>query len=85
MSELDKLIEKIDCLEGRLKILSDGYIPINHKKFQSIMQAILKETFQEEEKVKLMREVKSLGIMFGTIGVSLLVFVIYLLTFTTPV
>jgi len=85
MSELDKLIEKMDCLENKLKILADGYIPINHKKFQTVMQAILKETFQEEEKVKLMREVKLLGVIFGVVGICLLVFVIYLLTFTSPI
>lgn len=85
MSELDKLIEKIDCLENKLKILADGYIPINHKKFQSVMENILKGIFQEEEKVKLIREVKQLGVMFGILGLSLLAFIIYLLTFTTPI
>lgn len=85
MSDLDKLIEKMDCLENKLKVLSDGYIPINHKKFQLVMENILKGIFQEEEKVKIMREVKQLGVMFGVLGLSLLTFIIYLLTFTTPI
>lgn len=85
MNEIDKLLEKIDCLESKLKVLADGYIPINHKKFQLVMENILKGIFQEEEKVKIMREVKQLGVVFGVLGLSLLTFIIYLLTFTTPI
>ena len=85
MTEVDALMEKLDLLEGKFKVLADGYIPINHKKFQSVMEGILKGIFQEEEKVKLIREIKLIGIIFGVLGLSLLFFVIYLLTFTTPI
>lgn len=85
MKDLKEVASKIDLLQGKLKLLEDGYIPINHKKFQTVLKETLKDLFRDEEKINLLREIKALGLTCATIIVLLLLFVIYLITFTTPI
>lgn len=85
MKDLKEVASKLDQLQGKLKLLEDGYIPINHKKFQSVLRETLKDLFRDEEKISLLREIKMIGISFGMIGVLLVLFVIALLLFTTPI
>lgn len=85
MKELAEVESKLDLLQGKLKLLEDGYIPINHKKFQEILKVTLKDLFRDEEKIALMRELKTIAISFGLVGVLLVLFVIYLITFTVPI
>lgn len=85
MKELVELSEKLDALQGKMKILEDGYIPINHKKFQQVLETTLKDLFRDEEKIGLLRQIKLLGITFGVIIVLLLCFVIFLAMFTVPI
>lgn len=85
MKDIVEVSQKLDTLQSKMKILEDGYIPINHKKFQVLLKDTLKDLFRDEEKIAILREIRVLGFVFSTIVVLLLLFVIYLITFTTPI
>lgn len=85
MKDLQEVSKKLDSLQGKLKLLEDGYIPINHKKFQSVLKLTLKDLFRDEEKINLLRDIKVLGIAFGIVIVLLISFAIFLILFTVPI
>lgn len=85
MKELVDLSKQLNSLQGKMKILEDGYIPINHKKFQSVLKITLKDLFRDEEKINLLRDIKVLGIAFGIVIVLLISFEIFLILFTVPI
>lgn len=83
--DLVKLLKEVSVLKERTDSLCNNLVTLNKEEFSLILQESLKDLFRDEEKIKLLRNLRLLLILFGSIGLTLAMSIIGLILFTEPI
>ena len=85
MTEVERVKTDLEKLKVDTKARLDSYPIINKKNFKRVFKEILTEISRDEEKVKLLRDIKNILYVGLTIVVCLVIFTIVLMLFTEPI